>query len=564
MKSLFKNSFFLFFVTLASMQGQTSINGDITLNTTWEANKSPFNLTGSINIKNGAKLTIENGVTVNMNSNSINIGGDNWGTPYNGILDASGVTFNSGKIYFNQESSGSLSNCGFQNTTVYFYNTSNPLFTNNSLDASSSLHFKSTNAFERISGNTYGSQKIYLSLNVGKNLTIKKIQNADYYFEGELKIGNGSKLTIENGVNIFLQSNSLSVGGDNWGTPYNGILDASGVTFNGGKIYFNQESSGTVTSCIFQNTPIYFNDKTNPQFANNTLDPSSLLYFRSIYALERVDGNTYGNSKLYIKLSVGKNFTLKRIASIDYYCDGNIEIGNGSTLTIESGVNIFLQSNSINVGGDNWGTPYNGNLNASGVTFNGGKINYNQESSGKLASCSFQNTPISISNNADLIVSNSNVDLFSKIDNKSSKNVDARNNFWGDATGPKHSTNPSGYGTTISDKVDYIPFATKEFDITTSVERIGESLPTAFLLSQNYPNPFNPTTTINYTLPFSTKIKLELFDLTGRLVAVLSNQEQSAGVYQVKFDGSFLSSGVYYYRLQTPKFSETKKMLLIK
>jgi hypothetical protein len=83
-------------------------------------------------------------------------------------------------------------------------------------------------------------------------------------------------------------------------------------------------------------------------------------------------------------------------------------------------------------------------------------------------------------------------------------------------------------------------------------------------LSQNYPNPFNPTTQINYTLPQASFVRVEVFNNVGQKVADLVAQEQPAGYHTVTFDASGLSSGVYFYKLTTPSFSQTKKMLLVK
>lgn len=88
-----------------------------------------------------------------------------------------------------------------------------------------------------------------------------------------------------------------------------------------------------------------------------------------------------------------------------------------------------------------------------------------------------------------------------------------------------------------------------------------------FLLKQNYPNPFNPTTKIVYQIPETenhSHVSLKVFDVLGREVAVLVNEQKSAGNYSISFDGSNLSSGIYFYKLQVGSFSETRKMLLIK
>lgn len=92
----------------------------------------------------------------------------------------------------------------------------------------------------------------------------------------------------------------------------------------------------------------------------------------------------------------------------------------------------------------------------------------------------------------------------------------------------------------------------------------GTERPERLELAQNYPNPFNPATVINYTLPQAGNVVLEVFDMTGRRVAVLKNGVQSVGSHSIDFDASDLSSGVYMYRLQTAGSVLTRKMTLIK
>lgn len=93
---------------------------------------------------------------------------------------------------------------------------------------------------------------------------------------------------------------------------------------------------------------------------------------------------------------------------------------------------------------------------------------------------------------------------------------------------------------------------------------ITTELPGEYLLYQNYPNPFNPVTDIIFNLPENEFVKLTVYNITGRETAVLVNNKLEAGSYKVDFNASGLPSGVYFYRLNAGKFSETKKMVLIK
>lgn len=88
--------------------------------------------------------------------------------------------------------------------------------------------------------------------------------------------------------------------------------------------------------------------------------------------------------------------------------------------------------------------------------------------------------------------------------------------------------------------------------------------PVKFELNQNYPNPFNPTTIINYQIPVQDFVRLSVFDILGREVAVLINEKQPAGNYNVEFDGKNLASGLYIYKIRSGEYTDTKKMLLIK
>ncbi len=85
-----------------------------------------------------------------------------------------------------------------------------------------------------------------------------------------------------------------------------------------------------------------------------------------------------------------------------------------------------------------------------------------------------------------------------------------------------------------------------------------------FELMQNYPNPFNPTTTISYSIPKTSFVSINIFDVLGRKLTKLVNEEKPTGNYSVEFNGGQLSSGIYFYRMQAGDFVETKKLILLK
>jgi flagellar hook assembly protein FlgD len=102
--------------------------------------------------------------------------------------------------------------------------------------------------------------------------------------------------------------------------------------------------------------------------------------------------------------------------------------------------------------------------------------------------------------------------------------------------------------------------------VNISVTSVGEnpSSPTVFKLYDNYPNPFNPSTSIRYSIPEGSFTSIKIYNSLGSEVATIVNETKSAGTYEVEFNASNLSSGIYYYTLQAGSFSETKKMILMK
>lgn len=98
----------------------------------------------------------------------------------------------------------------------------------------------------------------------------------------------------------------------------------------------------------------------------------------------------------------------------------------------------------------------------------------------------------------------------------------------------------------------------------TGIIRTSGHNPDKFVLNQNYPNPFNPVTTINFSLPVSSSVKLMIFNILGERIGAGLDENLNAGEYEFKWDAGNEASGIYFYRIVTPQFSETRRMNLIK
>lgn len=116
------------------------------------------------------------------------------------------------------------------------------------------------------------------------------------------------------------------------------------------------------------------------------------------------------------------------------------------------------------------------------------------------------------------------------------------------------------------------------YNTVTSVNNDISTIPNEFSLSQNYPNPFNPTTKIKYAVPSeetlyanrsttyatSLRVTLKVYDVLGKEITILVNEEKPAGSYEVEFNATGLSSGIYFYQLNAGSFTKTKKMILLR
>lgn len=149
-----------------------------------------------------------------------------------------------------------------------------------------------------------------------------------------------------------------------------------------------------------------------------------------------------------------------------------------------------------------------------------------------------------------------NIDFYADLNGNGSYNAPPVDHAW-------RMTFNSSTGDVTSDFSHNANFVDIQWPGATSVSN-ESNIPLNFNLEQNYPNPFNPSTIISYSIPQSSFVTLKVYDIIGNEVAALVNKTQTAGKYDVRFDGSNLSNGVYFFRIEADNFISTKKMILMK
>lgn len=123
--------------------------------------------------------------------------------------------------------------------------------------------------------------------------------------------------------------------------------------------------------------------------------------------------------------------------------------------------------------------------------------------------------------------------------------------------------------TTVDSSKAFTPSSSISVTVLVTDEDVISQIPEVYSLSQNYPNPFNPETAITYDLPKSCYVQLTVYNVLGQKVKTIINQHQDAGCKMVYWNGkddkgNKVASGVYFYRIETPKYSETRKMILMR
>lgn len=358
--------------------------------------------------------------------------------------------------------------------------------------------------------------------------------------------------------------------GNSWRKIINGLTPSNITSISIdelGRIFIGTHGSG-----------VYYSTNNGDSWNKTNL---SANYINKVYALNNYifAGDGYGCSGVYRSTDMGLSWT--NVKSGLGVCTGNVIIMKNGFVFGGSGIEGMYKSTNY---GNSW-TQINNGLTSTNIStmaydnfsniYVGTQTNTytGMPGRGVFKSSDYGATWVNLTNGittneiSQLSASGNGIIFTSGTGNKAIFRSTNYGNSWSQYSNgfPDHSdigpicvTN-SGYVFAAVNNIIY-----KIFDPLTELYEKSDSLPVEFILYQNYPNPFNPSTTIYFSLPQYQFVTLKIYDILGREISTLINEEKQPGNYKETFDGSNLSSGVYYYQMKAGKFVETKKLILLK
>ena len=386
------------------------------------------------------------------------------------------------------------------------------------------------------SANTFSNNTInaiYIaSGNIQQNLTLEAINNPYYVYA----------LTIDSGYTLTIKPGAILKFG--WGS-----YGPTGIFVHGTLIADGTMDNNTIFTSILDDA--YGGDTNND--ADTTVAEAG--NWGSIAFNEGSENSILDHS--IIRFAGTENWG-------SYYswyavaCSNASPIISNNTIQYGNYDGIYLHNSSPAISGNTisdfaWSGISNNVTSSPSISYNTISNNVTGIYSSRLSNPLVNNN--NILNNSDFGFKNADASIM----------INATNNWWGDISGPYDPTdgnpdyNPDGLGNNVSDYVDYRPWSAEPF-----VGVAEEEIISGISLSQNFPNPFNLSTKIEYSIPTFSYVTLKIYNINSDEVICLVDGNKSPGRHSVNFDASNLSSGIYFYRLQTGNINIVKKMFLVK
>lgn len=385
----------------------------------------------------------------------------------------------------------------------------------------------------------------------------------------------GTSYGIENGYDYATIKYNFS-GIEQWSSRYNGPGNGSdyvsSIAVDGsGNVFVTGWSWGTGTSWDY--ATIKYNALGVQQWESRYNQPGNNGAFANSIAVDDlgnvyITGSSYDSAKNLDYTTIKYNTAGVQQWISKYDGSGNIySYDLALSLAVDGSGNVYLtgESEGIGTGYDYATIKYN----SSGVQqwssrYNGPGNGYDRasslavDSSGNVYVTGFSIGSGTVDDYATIKYNSSGVQQWIQRYNGPGNSTDVANSIAVDVSGNVYVT---GYSHGSGTAVDY---ATIKYSQLVGFQPISSEIPDMFSLSQNYPNPFNPSTNINFSIPKSSFVTLKVFNIMGKEISRLVNENLSPGVYSFDFNAEDLASGIYFYKLTAGEFSEVKKMTMLK
>lgn len=498
-------------------------------------------------------------------------------TEPSGLLSSAPTINGSSSLYLRYDGSSTLTTTGFEiptSNSVYY------IYSNNNNNTILSKSITITNKLELNQG----------KFQIGANTLT--FENSNLFINGgQIEGGNTSNLILNGDTSVVelpaLTLNTLTLNKSNGITLKGNVIITNALNLNNG-ILNTQNKSITFTST--SQSPVETSTKRIDGIAvmeTRTIGTGSFSFLGAYFAAASQSLGNVTITRRTGDIAIGHGNSNQSIAC-NWDIDAQYQPTNGRNMTynwfsVYDNGNFFGETNRGQVyystdGGYNWSSIGNLVNPVTGTTTRALTISTTHYSRWSVAS---ENGPLPVKlNSFTSSISGNNVKLnwiTTSEENNSGFEIYRselnKNDFVkiGFVTGKGNSSTPTNYSfedkKLNSGKYEY---KLKQVDYNGNYEffklsnTVEVTNPGKFTLSQNYPNPFNPVTKIDYSLPSNSKIRIDVYDITGKLIKTLVNETKNAGFYTVEFNASSISSGVYFYSMTSDNFKEVKKLTVIK